>query len=332
MRNNCGGFKAFSWLFRILLSLAVLAIVINWVGAEHFFQALRRLDGLSLVAVCLLMSASIAIRGWRFRVVQESSICGPRIDYVVIATFHNAASQIMPFRSGELAFPVLANRFFGHPMSRSAASLLLIRFIEVFVLGALVVMAIFFLMGEFSWDKSWVMIATASLLLMLGLLWRYLPEVFLLLHGVLKPCVCGGSGWLAKSSGWLVNALHQMSQELNKAKSAKVYLLALILTVINWLILIGICWVVLLGLGVQVNYAETIVGSSIASIAQFVPLGSVGNIGPMEAGWTMGFVMVGIDAKTALNSGMILHLVVIFCSLILAGLAWAGIKWRQYWR
>ncbi|MDX8391374.1 MAG: lysylphosphatidylglycerol synthase transmembrane domain-containing protein [Mariprofundaceae bacterium] len=322
MTASKGASKPVKWLWRTLITLSVLLIIFAWIGYEQFFQTLGRLQLSSLVEICTLLSVSIVIRGWRFGVVQESSVCGPRGEYIAIAMFHNAASQVMPFRSGEIAFPVLAKRFFGHQMSRSVASLLLIRFIEMLVLGTLVIVAVFFLLGESSEDKLWVMTATAGFLLLLSVLWLNLSALFLFLYGMLKSRAWGIAGWLA-------NALQKMSEELGKPKSMQVYFLALILTVLNWLILIGICWLVLRSLGVQVGYAETIIGSSVASMAQFIPLGSVGNIGPMEAGWTAGFAMVGVESKVALNSGVVLHLVMIFCSLVLAGLTWTGMWWRR---
>jgi len=315
----------FIWSLRIFLSLAVLAVLLNWVGFGSFAQALISLDGGSLAFMFILTVFSVVVRGWRAKIVQEASIAAPSLDYVMIAIFHNVANQVMPFRSGEIAFPILIKRYLGHQISRSTASLLFIRFVEVMVLGGLVVIGVSFVLG--GEGQLWLFFVPIFLFLA-WLVWFFLARLLLAGHRFLLSV--GGKGRWGSLLLRLAHALSAIATELGKKKATSVHLLVFGLTIVNWLMLIGVCWVVLLSLGVQVNFAETIVGSSVASMAQFIPLGSIGNIGPMEAGWTLGFVMVGMDAKVAMNAGVVLHLVMILSSIILAGLAWLAMKGRNF--
>lgn len=312
--------KFFGWVLRLVLSGIILFFIFNWVGADGVFQALIGLDVGSLGMIFILIGVSLIIRGWRVRIVQESTVCIPNTDYILIAIFHNAANQVMPFRSGELAFPLLLKRYLGHQMSQSTASLLLIRFIEAMVLGGLVIIGLFFVLSD-STDNFGRIIFLLLFLLFMLVFWGWMPRLLLIGYRVTRSVSGSGEEAWRKLVLRLGQALHAVSGELNKSKGFSVYLLILVLTVANWLVLIAVCWVVLLSVGVQVNYAEAMVGASVASVAQFIPLGSFGNIGPLEAGWTLGFVFVGVDAKQALSSGVVLHLVMIGYALLLAAIA-----------
>ncbi len=314
-------------ILRVFVSVVLIVAVLSWLGVQQFVDALLRLDARFLGIIFALYCISLLLRGWRFRVAQESLLCRPSLSYVIIAAYHNAANQIMPFRSGEIAFPLLAKRHLGDRISRSTASLLLIRFVEAVVLGCLVAIGMVFLLDNPGANQGWVYFLVPVLLLMF-IAWAFVPRLLGVMQHVLL--------WISNRvhGRWvgliirLANMLRSISEEFRRGKSVKVHFLILILTILNWLVLIGVSWSVLLSLGVHVSYAETIVGSSVASVAQFIPLGSFGNIGPLEAGWTLGFVLVGLDAKTALNAGVVLHLVMIFYALILAGLAWLAFKWK----
>jgi len=319
--KGVAGIYPWGLLLRAVISFILIAFVLYWIGAQQFMNALLRLDVKSMGMIFILYCISLLLRSWRFRVAQESLLCRPNLSYAVIAAYHNAANQVMPFRSGELTFPLLVKRYFGHRMSRSTASLLLIRFVEALVLGCLVIMGLLLVLGHSGENHTWEFFLIPALLLMLAA-WVFLPRMLLFMHHVALSVAGGRKVRWADLVIRLAQVLQSISAELGRSKDVSVHLLILVLTIMNWLVLIGVCWAVLLSLGVQVTYPETIVGSSVASVAQFIPLGSLGNIGPLEAGWTLGFVLVGLDAKTALNAGVVLHLVMISYALILAGLAW----------
>ncbi len=74
--------------------------------------------------------------------------------------------------------------------------------------------------------------------------------------------------------------------------------------------------------GVEISFSQSVIGSSIATVIQLLPVNVFGSFGSLQAGWTIGFVMMGVDAKTALMTGLILHLIVIAILAMTACPAW----------
>lgn len=308
-------------LLQLFVSLALIVPIVCWIGGQHFFDILMGMDTKFLVIIFALYCGSLLLRGWRFRVVQETSVCGPNLAYILIAALHNAANQVMPFRSGELAFPFLSKRYFDRSMGHSVASLIFVRFVELMVLVCLVISGLLFLVRDSGSQNTKVLILSGMLLLMM-LIWKILPRLLNVLSCVLIAMAGNGEGCLLGLLNKMANIVNAIKEELGRGKNVWVHLLVLSLTVANWLKLMGIYWSVLLSIGIHVSYVQTIVGSSVAAVAQFIPIGSLGNVGPLEAGWTLGFLLVGIEAKEALKAGIILHLIMIVYSIIIAACAW----------
>ena len=65
---------------------------------------------------------------------------------------------------------------------------------------------------------------------------------------------------------------------------------------------------------------KTVAASFLASVAAFLPVNGLGGFGTTEAGWTLGFSLVGMPRNIALISGVISNLmsfaVTVCCGLI----------------
>jgi uncharacterized membrane protein YbhN (UPF0104 family) len=78
----------------------------------------------------------------------------------------------------------------------------------------------------------------------------------------------------------------------------------------------------LLSFGEPFPFWGTVFGNTLASVASLLPIGTFGNFGTQEAGWTLGFVLQGMRRETAIATGFAIHIV----GFTLAGLlALAGV-------
>jgi uncharacterized membrane protein YbhN (UPF0104 family) len=68
------------------------------------------------------------------------------------------------------------------------------------------------------------------------------------------------------------------------------------------------------------------VGATFATISKAIPLVTVGGFGVHEAGWSLGFLLVGMPLETAVASGFAVNILTLVASITLTGFTsiWLG--------
>jgi uncharacterized membrane protein YbhN (UPF0104 family) len=74
---------------------------------------------------------------------------------------------------------------------------------------------------------------------------------------------------------------------------------------------------------------QAIVASGGGILANLIPIGALGSLGTMEAGWTASAMAVGLDQGPALASGLAVHTTLVICAGLLTGLGYLGHRGRQ---
>ncbi len=235
------------------------------------------------------------LRGWRVcREFQQF----PKMRFgaaLQVVLWHNASVNVMPFRSGEAAFPWLLNRRFDISLTRATASLL------------------------------WLRIQDACVVLMLGI-W-VLADIEMFVRVLLSIGLVVAAFLFAKWSQastltpltqwpWkYLNGFRQALAESN-AHSPEGWWI----TLANWVIKLSVqamLFVTLLEVGFQTGLAGTL-GAEFASVT---PLQGVAGIGSYEAASAAAMLPWGVEWSLGLRSALVVHLVVLFCALSCAAIA-----------
>jgi uncharacterized membrane protein YbhN (UPF0104 family) len=94
---------------------------------------------------------------------------------------------------------------------------------------------------------------------------------------------------------------------------------ALIFTsVLVWIALYLTFYLTILAFRVDIEFAQSVVGSTGGVLAAVLPINSFGSLGTLEAGWAGGFIMSGMDKNSAIITGFGYHIVVFISSAALA--------------
>lgn len=287
----------------IVISVALLAWLIadaRWRGVG---ARLASLPAAALVGVTLLFLASYAMRGARihgeFRAELAASGHGdrayPRI--LRLTLVHNALVNLLPFRSGEAAFPVLLSRWFGIGTGRAVVSLLWLRAQDATVVLALAALV---------WPG-------------LALPWRVLAIAAIVVGAWLVPAWArrhpGGVDGDASSTMVRLRALLERSTRRNAAGWSW--------TLANWIVkLVAETWLVALALGpANGSSATAALGAIGAELAAILPVQGVAGFGTFEAGGAALMRTQGIDLATGLEAVLVLHAVVLVLALSAGALA-----------
>ena len=130
----------------LVISLAFLVWVLADARWRGVVDRLARIDAASLAAIALMFAISYALRAarvhgeFRDELREHAPRLSARSGFVRIlrlTLIHNALVNVVPFRAGEVAFPVLLARWFGVATERAVVSLLWLRAQDACVVLAL---------------------------------------------------------------------------------------------------------------------------------------------------------------------------------------------------
>ncbi|MFW1802285.1 lysylphosphatidylglycerol synthase domain-containing protein [Acinetobacter nematophilus] len=122
---------------QVLLSIAIILYVVAiewWFGWLQIFKAWKHVPILYLIVSLILMQMTYLIRGWRIHDFFLPITRGQGMTCCRIMLIHNLLNNLLPFRSGEISFPLLMRRHFTLSLSYATAGLLLLRILDLQVL------------------------------------------------------------------------------------------------------------------------------------------------------------------------------------------------------
>jgi uncharacterized membrane protein YbhN (UPF0104 family) len=280
----------------IAFSLALLVWLASdgrWLG---LVEAARRLSpGIVLVAFSGFL-ASYGLRTLRIHDEFRKEISSRFGTCLRVVLIHNALVNVLPFRSGEAAFPLLMRQTFGTPLTRGIASLFWLRLQDAFVVLALAVLV---------WPGLPMPMRVAGLAGIVGFAW-YLPR------------------WARRPHAWLEGEglMHKLGRVRDAfAHSTRHARFGWLWTLANWAVkLAAQAW--LLAALLPAPLASAAAGALGAELAAILPVQGVAGFGTYEAGAAAALLPAGITLERGLQAALALHLFVIASALTVGGLAW----------
>lgn len=134
-----------------------------------------------------------------------------------------------------------------------------------------------------------------------------------------------------------IGFLNRMHQGLKDLRHPVFFTKIFSLSLLIWATLIASFYYLLTSCAPSLTYWKVLIGSLGVHFAQFLPINALGNFGTFEAGWTAGFVAMGMPISNAASSGLASHLIIVGMSGLLAVISlfaigrnvWFGIKMRK---
>lgn len=286
---------------RVLLPAAIaLAFLI---GAEYFIGWQELLapwvyieNPLVLAGPMLLLAASYLIRALRlyryFHLQRGFGAC------VRLLVHHNLCVNILPMRTGEIAFPVLMRRYFAVTLQRSLPALAWLRSLDVHALITLLTLAL----ASLTQSRS---------LLLVGGLWAIAP-------------FC--APWVARRVVRLVGSrqtrMASVTRSVARAVPSSATALAedWLLTALNWVVkLVAFAWII--QLFAEARYGVSLLGAIGGELSAILPIHGFAGLGTYEAGIVAAMRLFEMPSELALTGAVNLHLIVLGTSLLAAACA-----------
>ena len=283
-----------------LLAVAVSLALLGWLLADGRWRSigelLGRLDAPTLGLAVAGFALSYCLRALRvfdeFR-VQAGGRFGACLRIVLV---HNAMVNVLPFRGGEAAFPVLLRQTFGVPLPRAVASLFWFRLQDAFVVMALAALV---------WPGLPSPLKAVAVLGVIGLAW-WLPRWARAPHDW-----ADGKPFTAK----LAKVRDAFAESTRHARFGWLW------TIANWSVKFAAqAW--LLSALLPATLAIGATGALGAELAAILPLQGVAGFGTYEAGAAAALLPGGIALESGLQAALALHLFVIACAVSSGAIAW----------
>ena len=294
------------WIIRNATSLLTGAAVLGYIVFIQWFWgwgqiiALWREVGLAaLVSAVALLLSTYVLRTWRIHDYFPVETGGRFARLLRLVQVHNLLNVMLPFRSGEVSFPLLMKQEFGVSFTRAGAALFVMRLLDLHALMAAAGLGLALEHGSptawLAWTAFSILpaIAFAARRPLLALLRRLLP---------------------ARLQRFVTEI------EAGLPADALAFCRAWGVTLVNWFVKIAVLAWVLMLLG-NLDLAPSFGGALGGELSSILPVHAPGGVGTYPAGITAGALGFGaahtegaVEAlgKAAVNA----HLLIIVTSVI----------------
>jgi len=304
-----GGRRLSMWriVVTLLLTVLLLALLLSQVSIGKILATIRGADPLlfGLAAACYVVSYFGRAIRWRI-LTTSRRLSWPTV--FGIGAVHNFMIRALPAKLGEGSYLVLM-RARGIPGTEALAGLVVARIYDTAAAILFFVMSLFLAHTQFS-DTRTLNVLAAILVLSLC--------AFAALKGnLVVKMVNALAGRLARLPwipGFLLGhgvrrRLDQLELNLTRIQSARQAPILFLGTILIWLPSFYMTYLLLQAFGTPMPFWSTVFASNLSIVATLLPVGTLGNFGPQEAGWTLGVMLLGGDREMAITTGLSTHLV-----------------------
>ncbi len=282
------------WVIGTLLLAAVIVGVALTVGWGPLLSPWLDFPLPKLAALLALSALSYLLRAVRVYDYFHPSFAGRFVTVVRLSVLHNVANNLLPMRAGEVVFPWLMGRYFGHGFLDAAAALIWIRLMDLHFLGLI---GIFILYLR---KPGWVWVLA-------GLLWLGLMGLI----GLMRALAPSGQGRLSRAMRLVAGA---------SPPSPRRVLRAYFWTAATWITKFVSLSAVLQHF-LPVDPWRVMLGVMGAELSSVLPFHGVAGSGSYELAAVAALVPLGIGPEAALSGAVNLHLFLLGVTLLLGLLA-----------
>jgi hypothetical protein len=299
--------------------VAVSGLVLWWL--------LRDGAGLALIAAAgranlwlLLLGAVLAvfiqwIRAWRFAILTDGSLAFPSRAMVGIATRLILLNFVLPFKLGELGFPLMMKRAFKTPFAQAAGILILSRLLDFGAVAAILLLSAACLLTPaiMGWSREIVAAAGLIILMVPVFMIDWLPS----LRGLTRR-------WRSVDhlAAQLSFGASMMTPPLPRA-------LVFLLTCSIWATHALIAFVTASSIQAEIDFLPLAMASAASNLAFALPISGIAGLGPPQAAWAASLNLAGVDWTRAITTALLCHGLLLVTISTWGALSYLGIALRS---
>jgi uncharacterized membrane protein YbhN (UPF0104 family) len=292
-----------------LLSVMLIVFLVNFIDLKEFGNVLLNIDiRYYLVAMAFYLLAYL-VRALRIWTLFDKKYLDR---YFLFISIHQVLNRVMPFRTGEIFFPVLIKKLGGNSYAEGIPKLFILRILDIISLAiSFLLVCIFVDFGLKTEEYAWVWVFLLVLVLVLFTLKAWF-NLFVRIVLIIIP----------KKHIVRVKAFAEKAEIAFKISRANFWIL-LFLSVADKFINFIMCFFVLKALSFSFSLPKIISANTMSGLTEILPINSVGSFGTTELGWAGALIYFGEKADIAIASGFGFNLVAFSFTILFGVIALA---------
>ena len=290
----------------IILTFVLIGFLFLFIDFKKAWQIYSHISWDALGLSIVIYFISIVLRALRFNwLIDKGSPQKISIKKLLpIVLVHQFYNRLLPFRTGEASYVVLLKTVCQCEVSSGLSSLIVARIYDAFSVMMIFLASLFFFAGEHKFSESYG-IALSFLIAIPLVLWK-LPFLIkicrYIFFGIAEKV------YNKKMPQWffqIKKTITEIEVEISNVNQLRSVLWLLSSSLGIWTGIFGMFYMFmhachLIPLSMDAFW-QVVMGATLSIYTFVLPINVIS--GPMEASWTIGFVMVGIDKNAALASG-----------------------------
>lgn len=287
-------------IFAVAVTLTTVWLFLPFQMVKDALPAIANADHALLFLAGALIASVQWVRAWRLSIFSTGQTTLPDMDFVAVAAQLNFYSFLVPYRMGDLSYPVLAKKVLGHSISKAAAVLLATRLLDLAAVTSLF-LGIGAILDAFEGLAGQLALAAAT-----GL--------------VIAPVA--GAPFIAT----FIRAINHnarlafLTHALEHCAEFRSFLPVYLLGYAIWILFALAAFLCARAAGLDIGAVAAGFGSTASNIAFALPISGIAGLGPSQAAFVLAVQSVGVDAYAALVSALAFYLVTL-ASACVCGLA-----------
>ena len=316
------------FLISLIVTCAIFFILFTQISLRDLFKLFVRIDPFWAALGSAAYFMTLLFRALRFRLLIHSKDIS--IDEVFrISVFYHLSLMVLPSKLGELSYPYLLNKMSGISMTEGLASLIASRVYDFFIILVIFLFSSLAFQNIFKVNLPIVVLLTLLLILVILVAFFYMNHLLTLVSNVCGKIFKFIRREESKPFLWVQKKIHEISEDFYAIRAKKTYFAVALTSLLSWFMIFLLFQAFLLGFGVDISFVKVVFGSTIAVIANALPIGGIGNWGTLEVGWAAGFLMTGLSKEQAIATGLGVHILIFIICALLGLLSWVTLKKKK---
>lgn len=294
----------------VIITFFFVYFIVTKLDPEDFKTLFSNIDIKLLLLAFLIYFIGYIVRSLRILILLKINP-GQFLNMLFIVSRFYFLNKILPLKIGELTLVYFLKNEQNISYSRGFGAFLYLRILDLLAVPLFFVIAFVINYSLFFDLKNlYILLIFLISLILLVLAFVYLGRILLIIKRFFN--------WLSvkmkfSNKNFYIKFAEKydvFTRETNEFIKLKNNLYMAGLTILSRLSILLVMFMIFIGFGIKLTFSSFIIGSTLAALAESIPVSGIGSFGTFEAGWTLGFMLMGYESKISFVSGFGVNIIV----------------------
>ena len=275
-------------LLSILITVGIIVFLFTQISIKDLYTLLKSIDPFWAILGSTGYFLAILLRALRYKWLIHSRDI-PLSELFRISVFYHLSLMVLPSKLGELSYPYLLNKISGMSITEGMASLIASRVYDFFIFLMIFLFASIGFQSFFKIHLFFIILLSAFSIGLTLLVFFYMSNLLRFLSNLMGRISQRIGTKSSKPFQWIQRKIHEIAEDFYAIKARRTYFPVTLTSLVSWITIFWMFYAFLRGFGIEISFLKVVFGSTIAVLANALPISGIGNWGTLEAGGAAGF-------------------------------------------